>query len=295
MKLRTWIFHLQEAVASLRTNGLMSIASVSTVAVSLLVLALFLLVAINLDHIALTLETQVEIRAYASNQATPQALSALAQEIRKVEGVTEVRLVTSEEAFRRLKEMFGERADLLEGVEELNALRPSFEVRVAQPERVRPAAEAIRALPGVEMLDFKEELVERLFGATRALRLAGVGLVLILAAATVFIIHNTIRLTVFARRREIGIMKLVGATDTFIRRPFMIEGMLFGLSGALAAAFGAWRIYGWVAFEVNRNLPFLPIVPPEPLVVNLTYTLLALGIALGAAGSAWAVHRYLRV
>lgn len=286
---------MEEAVSSLRTNGLMSIASISTVAVSLLVLALFLLIAINLDHIALTLETQVEIRAYTSTQATKELLGALGQQIRRLEGVAEVKLVPSDEALRRLKALFGDRADLLEGVEDLNALRPSFEVRVSQPDRVRPVAEAIRALPGIETLDFKEDLVERLFRATRALRLAGVGLVLILAAATVFIVHNTIRLTVFARRREIGIMKLVGATDTFIRRPFMIEGMFFGLSGALVAAFGAWQIYDWVALQVNRTLPFLPVVAPQPLVVNLTYTLLALGTALGAMGSAWAVHRYLRV
>lgn len=295
MRLRTWAYHFREAIGSVRTNGMMAIASVSTVAVSLLVLAIFLLLAVNLDNVALVLEQQVEVRAYASNQASPAALKSLEGQIRRVEGVAEVRFVSSEEALRRLKALFGDRADLLEGVEELNALRPSFEVRVRQPEQVRAVAQSIRSLPGVEALDFKEELVERLFDATRALRVAGIGLVLILAAATVFIIHNTIRLTVFARRREIGIMKLVGATDSFIRSPFMIEGVLFGLAGALVAGFLAWRLYDWVAFQAHRTLPFLPVLAAEPLVYNVAAALLLLGGLLGGLGSAWAVRRYLRV
>jgi len=286
---------VREALTSIRRNGLMSLASISTVAVSLLVLAVFLLLAVNLEHTALVVESQLEMKAYVDEQASGQVISDLQWKISSLAGVARVEYVSKEEALDRLRAQLKERADLLEGVEEMNPLRDSFEVQVVRPEYLRGVAEQVSALPGIANVVYGEELAGKIIRLTRALRLAGLGMAVMLALATVFIISNTIRLTVFARRREIGIMKLVGATDGFIRWPFILEGMVLGLVGSLLSAAVVWRGYAWLVGRVRDTLPFLPMVPGRPVLPGLTLMLLALGAFIGALGSAISLRRFLRV
>lgn len=295
MNVRSWGYVLSAATSSIRKNGLMSAASISTVAVSLLVLAIFLLLAVNLEHMATTLESQVEIRAYLASDWDRAKKVDLEARIGAIAGVREVTFVTREEALERLKQQFGPQQGLLEAVEEMNPLRDAFEVRVSQTDLVGPAAEEIGQLPGVEDVTYKQEIVERLFQLTRALRLAGLVLVLCLAAGTLFIISNTIRLTIFARRREVGIMKLVGATDSLIRWPFVLEGMILGLLGAALATLAAWLAYIRLVRAISLALPFLPVLPGQPLLRELAVLLLTLGAIIGAAGSALSLRRFLRV
>lgn len=295
MNVRSWGYALSAATSSIRKNGPMSAASISTVAVSLLVLAIFLLLAVNLEHMATTLESQVEIRAYLASDWDRAKKVDLEARIGAIAGVREVTFVTREEALERLKQQFGPQQGLLEAVEEMNPLRDAFEVRVSQTDLVGPAAEEIGQLPGVEDVTYKQEIVERLFQLTRALRLAGLVLVLCLAAGTLFIISNTIRLTIFARRREVGIMKLVGATDSLIRWPFVLEGMILGLLGAALATLAAWLAYIRLVRAISLALPFLPVLPGQPLLRELAVLLLTLGAIIGAAGSALSLRRFLRV
>lgn len=285
----------RETLQSVRHNGVMSLASVGTVTVSLIVLALFMLLAINLDHVAANLENQVEIKAYMANQFPAPAAKATQEQIRRIPGVTQAQFVSKEQALQTLKQQLGKNGALLESVEERNPLPASFQVRVDRPENVKQVSEALKQIPGVEKVDYQEEVVQKLFSFTKGLRLAGLALVVVLAGATVFIISNTIRLTVFARRREIAIMKLVGATDRFIHRPFMAEGMLFGVAGGMLAAFIVWAFYSWAARAISQALPFLPVVPAEPVMNEVVWILLLLGAALGAIGSLLAIRRFLRV
>lgn len=295
MRLRSLKYASREAVASFKTNGFMSAASISTVAISLLVLSMFLLLAVNLDHMAGTLENQVEITAYLKGDLDQAGIKALQNKVAALPGVAQAKFVSKDDALKRLRAQFGDKQDLLDAVADMNPLRNSFEIKASSPDQVGPVAAALKALPGVEEADYKQQVVERLFKFTRALRIFGLALVVVLAVATVFIISNTIRLTVFARRKEIAIMKLVGATDAFIRRPFIIEGMLFGVGGALAAMLLVWRAYIWALNSVNQSLPFLPVLGPSPLLKNVTLALFVLGAVLGAAGSALSIRRFLRV
>lgn len=294
MKPRTWFYVFREALASVRINGFMSFASVGTVTISMAVLAIFLLMAINLDHLALTIEDQVEITVFLNPKAEGESVKNLQTVISGTPGVASARFISKDEAINELKKKFGDRQDLLEGIGS-EAIRPSFQIRLADPSQVTTVARQIAGQPGVEKVDFMEETVKKIFRFTRALRLLGLTLAIVLAGATVFIISNTIRLTVFARRREIGIMKLVGATDSFIRRPFMVEGMLLGLLGSLLSALVVWTSYSWAVKTVVEIIPFFSLVPATPLMTDLTWLLLALGAVLGAAGSALALHRFLRV
>lgn len=293
MRLSTWRYAFRDAAGSFRINRFSSLSAIATVSVSLLMLALFLVVAINLDAMATSLEDQVEIKAWLDPALKEDEIGRLSDEIKAFTGVKSLTYVSNTEAMQRLAERLGNQ-QALEYVG-TNPLRPSFEVKTQRPDDVAAVAEAISSKPGVQKVDYKSDTVEKLFQITRGLRVFSLVLVLALAAATTFIISNTIRLTVFARRREIGIMKLVGATDAYIRRPFVLEGMFFGLIGSvIAAALSSWIYAGFLRFAA-ANLPFFEIVPGSPLLFNLTLTLMGLGVVLGALGSAVSVRRFLRV
>lgn len=295
MRLRTYGYIVREAVSGIRKNGLMSFASISTVAISLLVLASSLLIAANLEHFSKTLEQEVQVVAYLDEEIAPADAERVVAEARSLPEAAEVVFVSREEGLERLREQFGEQADLLEAVEEENPLRDAIEAKAHRPEQVKALAERIGAIRGVAEVNYQQETVERLFAVTSGLRLAGLGLVVLLCGATLFIISNTIRLTVFARRREIGIMKLVGATDALIRWPFLLEGAILGVGGACIALALTSAGYGWLARQVAENLPFIPLLGSERAVQPLVRILLFLGAGIGAVGSGLSVRRHLRV
>lgn len=295
MKLRTWNHHASEAFASIHDNGLMSIASASTVAVSLLVLALFVVLALNLSHMGQVLDSQVQIVAYLQAGFDEANQPVLMQQIDAIPGVTSAQFVTKQQALDQLKKEFGDQQDLLASVADHNPLPDSVQIKVAKPAQVAPVAAAVGRIAWVDHADYKQAVVQRLFALTGALRTAGLALVIGLALATVVLIANTIRITVFARREEIAIMKLVGATDAFIRWPFLLEGAVLGLIGATVAAAAVWWGYSNLLMRINADLPFVPILQRQPLLWELSGALLVLGLGLGALGSSVSVRRFLRV
>ncbi len=295
MKARTLGYLVGEALDGVRRNGVMSLASVSTVAISLLILSVFAIFGFNLQHLARSVESQVEVAAFLDERFDRANRDALMERVRALPGVAEARYVTREEALERLKRQFGDQKELLAAVEEDNPLRDSVEVRVPDPQRVEAVAAALKGLPGVSKVVYQRETVRRLYRITTALRAVGVFLAVLVGLATLLIISNTIRVSVFARRREIAIMKLVGATDAFVRWPFVLEGALLGLLGALVAAAVAWAGYAWLAAQVAATLPFIPVLPPDPFAWNLARALLLIGALVGAAGSVVSVRRHLRV
>ncbi|NMA54946.1 MAG: ABC transporter permease [Firmicutes bacterium] len=295
MRFSTWEFYLREAGRSLIRNRFMTLASIATVALSLLILGAFLLGAANLNHIASTLESQVEVSAYLDEKLGPEEIEAISAQVQRLPGIRQVNFVSKEEALERLKEQFGERRDLLTSVEKNNPLRNALEVRTQTPADVKPVVDGLKKLAGVAKVSYKEEIIERLFALTKAIRFTGLAVIILLAGATVFLISNTIRLTVFARRREIAIMKLVGATDWFIRWPFVLEGLCLGLLGSIPALILVVRFYHWLAAGVYETLPFIPLLHPASVLNRLQPLLVGLGILVGALGSAISMHRFLRV
>lgn len=295
MRFETLGYFLREALTGIRRNGFMSFASASTVFVSLVVLSLLLVVAANVRYLASYVESQVAVVAFLSPDTPREEGRALERRIAAMEGVAATRFVTREEALEDLKAMFGDRADLLEGVEQENPLRDSIEVRLADPRYGDQVSAALRQAQGVQDVKYRRDLADRIRRMGDAVRAGSALLVGLLAVTTLFLISNTIRLTVYARRREIQIMKLVGATDWFIRWPLVIEGVLLGLVGAGAAAALAWWGYDRLLVEVTRAVPFVPLVPKEPLLNQVAQVLVAGGALLGALGSAMSLRRHLRV
>lgn len=276
-------------------NGLMSLASVSTVAISLFILALFLVAAVNLQNIATVLQSQVEVVAYVEGGFDRQWTSELMGKINALPMVAEAHFVTKDEALDRLREQFGEKAYLLEAVEKTNPLRDSVEVRVTDPARIKDLVAGLEGIQSVSEVSYKGDVIDKLTRMTEALKMAGVTLVVLLALATVFIIANTVRLTVFSRRREIAVMRLVGATNSFIRLPFFFEGLILGVVGALVASVAIWLGYDWLLARITQNLPFVPFLGSQPLLGNLSKLLLAAGAGIGALGSVVSLQRHLQV
>ena len=295
MKISTFEYFVREAFISMRLNGLMSVASVSTMALSLFILGMFLILVLNLTHLASALESQVQISVYLQDGLSEYEHREIGTRITKMQGVNQVLFVTKAEAMKRFQERLGEQKNLLNALGETNPLPNAFEVKVDKPEQVKAVAKAIGEIKGVENAKYGQEVIEQLFALTKLIRTFGLILIILLALAAIFIIANTIRLTVFARRKEIGIMKYVGATDSFIRWPFLIEGVMLGIGGALLSVLILSQTYGLLVERIYESLAFLPLLPQYPFILQISLLLLAVGMVVGALGSAVSLRRFMKV
>ncbi len=295
MRIRTFEYFIRETFISLRRNGLMSFASISTVALSLLILGLFLVIVLNLNHMISTVESQVQVSIYLQDDLKEKDIRQLGTEISQMPGVTAVNFVDKNEALQKFKKRLGDQQGLLTALGDTNPLPNAFEIKVDKPERVKAVATAASKLKGVEKARFGQEVIEQLFRITRMLRIGGFVLIIFLALAALFIVVNTIRITVFARRKEIGIMKYVGATDWFIRWPFLLEGMLLGFGGSLIAVFFLSQAYSALTNQIYKTLTFLPLIPKYPFLTNVSIVLMIIGTCIGALGSSISLKRFLKV
>ena len=294
MLIRNWLHYIKEALSSVYRNGWMSFASVSVVAVTLFILGSFILLNINVAYIAEDIKQQVEIVAFVDESLSPDEVDLLRVSLIRMEKVEEVRFVSREDALERLKEQLGPLVDGFEGSER-NPLRDSFEVRAIIPEEIPAVAEDMAKLPGIARVDYGRGVVEQLFSITGAVRWIGVAFMVGLALTAMFLIANTIKLTVNARSKEIMIMKYVGATEWFVRWPFLIEGILLGFFGALLPTIFLLFIYSEAVAWTNLNLHFLPLVSPGAVIVELAQLLLVLGTVIGGIGSLVSMRRFLKV
>ena len=294
MKLRTSEYVIRETVLSLWRNNWMAVASVGTVAVSLFVLGIFLILVANTNRMVDSLESKVEISVYIKETVSEDGTEKLKERIRTMQGIESVTFVGKDAAMKRFKERLGDQQFLLDAMGETNPLPNSLEVRVIRADMVRTAAEAIAAMPEVEAAKYGQDVVEHLFDITRLLRFFGVALMCVLAMATLFIISNTIRLTVFARRKEIAIMKYVGATDWFIRWPFLLEGIVMGCLGSIVAALALRGTYRMIAAKIYDTLAFFPLLPENPFLHYVSIAILVCGMGIGALGSTISLKRFLK-
>lgn len=295
MKVRTIEYYIREVFISLRRNNWMSVASIGTVAVSLFIFGMFLMMVMNMNKLAENMESQVQINVYLLDKVDREQARDIEKDLKEIEGVESVGFVTKDEAMERFKDRLGDQKTLLDALDETNPLPDSFEVTVTNPDLVKTAAEKMEKIDGVECAKYGQDVMEHLFEITRLLRIFGFTLMLVLAFATLFIISNTIRLTVFARRKEIAIMKYVGATDWFIRWPFVMEGMVLGLFGSIIAAMVLRTAYTAMAEKVYDTLAFFPLIPEQPFLTYITIVVVISGMVVGAIGSAVSMKKFLKV
>jgi cell division transport system permease protein len=284
-------FCLAEAVQNMMRNVGISLASVSTSAMSLLVLGLFLALSVNVNHITRVLENEVGIRVFLDNKDSAATIDAVGQALQAIPGVARVTYLSKEQALQNLERDFGPQGKLFAGLGSDNPLQNSYEVKAADPKAVGRIARAAGRIPGVASVTYQALVVNRLVAFVEVVRIVGLVIGLLLAFGALLIIHNAIRLGIFARRREIHIMRLVGATERLIRLPFVIEGVTLGLAGGLVA-FAALRVaYGLFYQDVRTALPFLPVVSTGAVTGQVWLALVLFGFVLGYVGSRFSLQR----
>ena len=295
MKIRTFKYYIKEAIKSMRRNGLMSLASISTVTLSLFILGVFACGVVNLNNLASHLESQVQISIYLKDNLTTPQVMELGKKLKALPELKDIEFVTKDEAMKRFKERLGEQQQLVDSLDGHNPLPTSYVLTFNTPDQVKSTAEVVSKYPEVESARYGQDVIEQIFEVTKIIRIGGIVLIAFLAGATLFIISNTIRLTVFARRKEIGIMKYVGATNWFIRWPFVLEGMFLGAIGGAIAGVATWQFYRYITMEVIANFAFMPLVPMMPFIYQLSAGLVGIGVIVGAIGSTISLKQYMKV
>ncbi|WP_248929463.1 permease-like cell division protein FtsX [Paenibacillus hamazuiensis] len=305
MRISTAARHVREGCKNVVRNGWMSFASISSISISLFILGVFLLLTLNVNYLAQQIESQVEIRVYLEVNTPKEQIASLQSDITAIPNVAKVTFVSKEEGLKFLREKLGESGKaLLDGFEgENNPLNDSFTIEVTEPREVAAVAGKITELNNgknpkpIYKVSYGQGTVETMFKITGIVRNIGLVLVAGLALTAMFLIANTIKLTILNRRREIAIMKLVGATNQFIRWPFFIEGALLGTIGSIIPAgallYGYWELMN--ATELELSLLLIKLKPFEEIGYVLTGLLLGIGIMIGIWGSLLSVRKYLRV
>ncbi|QAY67803.1 permease-like cell division protein FtsX [Paenibacillus protaetiae] len=306
MKSRTVLRHLRDGFKNIIRNGWMSFASMASIMISLFILGVFLLLALNVNNLADQIENQVQIRVYLDVNVDEAQRAQIEQTIRNIPEVSKVTYVTKEEGLQQLRDSMGEDSkDLFDGYDnENNPLMDSFTVEVFDPHTIESAAQQISAINSssgdskpIMSVKYGKGTVETLFKITNIVRNVGLVLVLGLVVTAMFLISNTIKMTIVARRREIGIMKLVGATNSFIRWPFFIEGALIGIVGS-----GITTIVLLVGYselvrttQVGLGLMMIKLVTIQESGKLVAVLLIGLGTLIGIWGSTLSVRKYLKV
>lgn len=288
-------YFARETLVSLRRNLLMTLAGIITVAVSLCVLGGALLLSRLVDHGTQQWKNGVELEVFMNVNATPGQIKAMNRALAQDKDVRSSRFLTKEDAYKEFKRLFRDQPDLVQTTDPA-ALPPSFRVAPQKAELTQTVADRYQSQPGVDEVKTASKEVKKLLSATGWIRRAFIVIFFLLLAASLFLIVNTIRLATFARRREIEVMKLVGASNMFVRIPFMLEGLVQGVIGA-AFAFGA--VYGLKAVVTNaitRNSNFsrgFYVANSDAVTIGI-YVLL-LGAAIGVIGSIVGLRRFLEV
>jgi len=305
MKFSTILRHMREGVLNIVRNGWMSFASISSIFVSLSILGVFLLLALNVNNLTEQIESQVEIRVFLALETDQAKIDELSKAIGGLAEVSKISFVSKADGLDLMREYFGEAGSgLFDGyTDENNPLPDSFTVEVVNPEEIGFVAKKITAIgdtdPAKPLMSVKygQGTVESLFRVTTAVRNIGLVIVLGLGVTAMFLISNTIKMTIFARRREIGIMKLVGATNSFIRWPFFIEGALIGIVGSGITAGVLLYAYSWLvdASQFELGLMMIQLVTLEDSGWQVSGILVGLGTLLGILGSTLSVRKFLKV
>ncbi|WP_339198864.1 permease-like cell division protein FtsX [Aeribacillus sp. FSL K6-8210] len=289
--------HLREAIKSLGRNAWMSIASISAVTVTLLLVGTFLVIMMNLNNIASNIEEDVEITVLIDRTADQNAQNQLESKLKNLEKVENVQFSSKDQELEKLIKSFGEKGKSFKLFEQDNPLNDVFIVKTKVPEDTPVVAEEIKKMRFVEDVQYAEDTVKKLFEVLNVSRNIGIVLIIGLVFTAMFLISNTIKITIFARRREIEIMKLVGATNWFIRWPFFLEGLFLGALGAVIPITVLVVSYNSL---VNIAVPyiqgsFVELLPFSPFVFQISAILLLIGVLIGIWGSLMSVRKFLKV
>lgn len=290
--------NVRDAFKSVGRNFSLSIASISCISITLLVVGIVLLISYNVNNFTETIKKDVTIVVFLKLDTTSEELETIKEEIQNFDNVSSIKIKTKEESKKEMmleEEIF--EATFSTWPEDENPLRDSYLIKVDNIEIINDTVEKIKNIDKVEVVDYGEGMVEQLVDAFKLVQKITIVIVAILIIVTIFLIVNTIKLTIFSRKREISIMRLVGASNLTIKVPFVIEGMLIGILGSIIPIIVT--IYGYVVlydrFSGQLFSPLIKLVAPEPFIYIVSAIILIIGMVVGMFGSGRAVRKYLKV
>jgi cell division transport system permease protein len=287
-------YFFSQAFNSISRNRLLSLATVTTVTVCILILGIAMLLFLNTSNLMSNLESDVEINAFLNKDLTQSQIADVKTQIEALPGIDSVLFVSKDQALQNLQKSFGGESYNLGTTMGRNPLPNSYQIKAKDPHNVPALAAQIGQLYGVDKVNYGEGLVERLFKLTQWIRTISIVIILLLSMGAVFLIATTIRLAIYARRKEIYLMKLIGATDWFVRWPFFLEGVLLGSAGALIALILLIAGYSSILHNVKAVL-FISLLNNSGILFTVYGGLLLTGAVLGTVGTLISLNRYLDV
>ncbi|TCO73128.1 permease-like cell division protein FtsX [Marinisporobacter balticus] len=298
MKVKTFIYMIKEGFKGLWRNRMMGMASVGSIASVLMILGIVFMIILNVNGLAETAKGQFDsIQVYLEKDLTESQMDNIGNIIKRIDGIDYVDFLSKEQALENMKKSWGENGYLLEGLEK-NPLPNSYVIKLKDISDADAVVSRIKGLQGLEEIKYYKDVVEKLLNITNFIRIAGVIIIGILIFISMFVVGNTIKLTVIARSKEINIMKYVGATNWFIRWPFLVEGMLLGLLGSLIAlgivGLGYKRIFDLVTQKLYVMIAAY-MIPASVVMGNLAIIFIVLGMGIGALGSIFSMRKFLKV
>lgn len=298
-------YFVLEALSSFRRNWVMSFVAVITIYLSLLLVGVFVVSGMLVNNIVTGVEQKVNITIFVKDGAAQGDVKALQDSMVANPAVKNVSYVSKEQALQRFKQQMKESPEIIKQLD-TNPLPASLEIELKDPKTVKAVVAQVKAVPSFAKvvshpddperdLRYGQQIINQLFAATRVVRVVESVFIAMLGIVSVVLIGNTIRLAIYSRRREIGIMRLVGASNWFIRTPFLFEGMLQSIIGALLAILTLVALQAFVMPKITLALQFLNLTLSSAALAQLAAILLVSGIVIGLLGSATALRRHLRV
>ncbi|MCQ2968983.1 MAG: permease-like cell division protein FtsX [Clostridium sp.] len=296
MKINTISYFIVDALKSIKRNITVSFAAMLTVLVTFFVLGTFTLVGLNFNKTIEDVAEKIEIKVYLQDDIKLVNQREIEIKLSEQKGVKSVVYESKDEAFANLKKDLEGNSGMLEGYSlENNPLASSYIVTLEDASYASDVTKAVENMTGVESISNQQELIDKISRVVDFVQILGIVLFFVFIGVSIFLIMNTIKLAVYSRRREVGIMKFVGATDWFIRWPFVIEGMIIGVVGSVLATAMLYFIYRGAFGFIASNLLIANLVPVSFILTNLLGGFLLGGILVGAIGSIAALRKFLVV
>lgn len=291
---------IRDAFKSVIRNFSLSLASISCITITLIIVAIAIMASFNVQNFTKEIEKDLTIVIFLNNDATEEDVTSVEQRLRKIPNVDK-KSITFEskqdvkEDMQKESEVFDTVLDEWDNSE--SPLKDTFQVKVKNVENISATAKKIEKIDQVNTVRYGEGMVDKMITAFSSIEKVTYGIVIALVVVTVFLIINTIKLTISARRREIGIMRLVGASNFTIKTPFIIEGMILGLLGSIVPII--FTTYGYLAFYNHFDgylfTQLIQLIKPEPFIYSTAGIVVIIGILVGMVGSAGAVRKYLKI
>lgn len=290
--------NIRDSFQSVFRNFSLSLASISCITITLLVVSISMILSVNVNNFASLVEKDVTIVTFLDSDISEEKIKVVEQEIKRLNNVESITFQSKDEITKEMKESSDTfKAIMDEWSEDENPLQDTYLVKVEDINKIASTAKKIKAIDGVDVIKYGEGMVEQLVAVFDVVRKICLGMVVALIVVTAFLISNTIKITIFSRKREIEIMRLVGASNLNIKIPFIFEGLFLGVIGSIIPIIAT--IYGYTVLFENFNgqlfSPFIKLVEPQPFIFLLSLVLVVIGILVGMFGSWRAVKKYLKI